>query len=109
MILLCRAHSTAQHTSNTLTVTELLMFAVFACISTKPERLLTHVLHRLAFASAVCVPGYGIWESSACTPCNYGWYHPGGDTRCTQCPVATFYPPVDGVGDPWLAQGKPLY
>jgi hypothetical protein len=60
----------------------------------------------LAPAPAVCIPGYGIWESSACTPCNYGWYHPGGDTRCTQCPVATFYPAVDGVGDPWPAQGK---
>ena len=67
----------------------------------------THVLYLLPPAPAVCVAGYGIWESSACTPCNYGWYHSGGDTKCTQCPVATFYPPVDGVGDKWASQGEP--
>lgn len=74
--------------------------------TTEPCRNLLTVFSCPCFLVAVCIPGYGQQGSPQCTPCNFGSYNPGGGTRCTLCPEATFYPPVDGAGDRWTSQGK---
>lgn len=60
----------------------------------------------MCFDPTVCIAGYGQQGvSTDCTPCDYGSYHPGGGIKCSQCPTAKFYAPVDGTGDIWESQG----
>jgi hypothetical protein len=83
-------------------------FMAQACSGEHHQHRPTTDVHLLlsAFDVAVCIAGYGQQGvSTDCTPCDYGSYHPGGGIRCTQCPAARFYAPVDGAGDIWESQG----
>lgn len=70
-----------------------------ACQRVCPAAQLLTSRTAAAVAAAVCIPGRGKVSSSApCTPCDYGFWQPGGLAECMACPNSTFYPPIDGIG-----------
>jgi hypothetical protein len=63
-------------------------------------------LYAAPFLCAVCLQGLGKASSTdPCEPCDYGFWQPGGLAECQPCPSATFYPPVDGVGEKHTSTG----
>lgn len=57
-------------------------------------------------ADCICTPGYGIASdtASSCTVCPYGSFQPALQmAQCQACPNATFYAPVDGLGEAWTS------